>query len=150
MRNTFPSPYTLSDASTWITIASSSSSPPKHFAILSPDGLTFYGGIGLTPRSDVESRTWEIGYWLAEYAWGRGIGTEVVRAFSRWAFETFAGLGRLEAVVFEGNGGSEKVLERAGYVLEGVRRKAVEKGGRVLDLKVYGLLREECFGEKGV
>lgn len=146
MTNLFPSPYALPDAYHWISI-STERVPLRNFAIFDPAGTTLLGGIGLKPGLDVEARTFEIGYWIAEAAWGRGVATEVVRAFSKWAFENIPGLGRLEAGVFAPNEASARVLTKAGYTFEGVRRKAVEKKGVVMDVKMFALLKEECVAE---
>lgn len=146
MRNTYPYPYTLDSANYWINFATSAS-PMINFAICSPDGRDFLGSIGLRPGADIECRTYEVGYWIAPAAWGRGLATEVLRGFSRWAFETFGEVLRLEGCVFATNEPSSKVLAKVGFVHEGTRRRAVWKNGEVLDLKIYGLLREECLGE---
>lgn len=143
MRNTFPSPYTLLNAEYWISIAG-----PLNFAIFARDEESgedvFAGGIGLRRLLDVESRTMEIGYWLGRAHRGRGIGSEALRAFSRWAFENVEDLLRLEACVFQGNEPSTRLLEKAGYTFEGRRRKAVVKNGVPLDLLMYSLLLDEC------
>lgn len=153
MRNTFPSPYTLHDAETWLATAS-----PLNLAILvpSPDGtppLTLAGGIGLRRLADVESNTMEVGYWLGPTHQGRGVATNALRGFGRWAFSASGvpGLVRLEAAVFGPNARSAAVLARAGYVYEGARRSAaVLRDGGVVDVMVYGLLREECLAlERG-
>lgn len=117
-----------------------------HYALCRRADGAYMGGIGLKPGADVEARTWEVGYWLGAEHWGRGYTTEAVAGFSAWAFRTFpkAALLRLEAAVFEGNLASQRVLRRVGYREEGVRRKAVWKGGRRLDKHYYGMLREEC------
>ncbi|KAK3695132.1 acetyltransferase [Podospora appendiculata] len=146
MRDTFPSPYTLADAETWIAIANANH-PPRDFTIRMPDpddGSTrFIGAIGLKPFTDVEARTMEIGYWLGEPYWGRSIMTEALIAFTRWAFENNPELLRLEAGVFEPNEGSARVLARAGYTYEGCRRNAVYKNGKVFGVKLFSFLREE-------
>lgn len=147
MRNTFPSPYTLDSANGWITLATASP-PILNFAIVGPDGKTFLGGIGLRSLTDIECRTMEVGYWIAEAAWGRGLATEALTAFSRWTFETFGEVLRLEAGVFAPNGASSRVLEKAGFTHEGTRRRAIFKNGKVLDIRIYGLLREECLRGK--
>jgi RimJ/RimL family protein N-acetyltransferase len=85
----------------------------------------------------------EIGYWLAETHWGKGIATEALVAFSDWAFDHFTHLLRLEAEVFDGNEASCKVLQRAGYGLEGRQRQAVEKAGVVMDALIYCKFRHE-------
>lgn len=84
----------------------------------------------------------QIGYWLGEPHWGQGIATDAVRGFSDWAFEHFAHLVRLEAEVFEGNDGSVRVLEKAGFAFEGRQRMAIEKMGDVRDLLVFVRFRE--------
>lgn len=145
LRNRFPSPYTEEDAVSWIDIATKDE-PLKNFALCTAEG-TYIGGIGLITGSDVEHRTWEIGYWVGESFWGQGLATDAAVGFSKWAFETFPELMRLEAGIFEGNVGSQKVLAKAGYTFEGRRRKAVEKNGIMLDLHMYSLLREECLKE---
>lgn len=160
MRDTFPHPYHLADAHHFITTLASQTTtngvllhyaiclvaPSSFLSTSSPSGAALIGCIGLKPLPDVEARGFELGYWLGREHWARGYATEAVRAFSRWAFETFPGLLRLEARVHEGNGGSEAVLCKAGYQREGVRRKAVWKGGRALDLVLFGMLRGECPG----
>lgn len=79
---------------------------------------------------------------------GRGFATDAVRCFVRWAFERWgeAELIRLQAEVYEGNAGSAAVLRKTGFTEEGVLRRAVTKNGEVLDLHVWGLLREEVEG----
>ncbi|KAF9769945.1 hypothetical protein IL306_012554 [Fusarium sp. DS 682] len=139
LRNTFPSPYTIQDGKDWISVASTPSQP-LDFAISEPNG-TVIGGIGLKPRTDIQYRTMEIGYWLGEDYWRRGIASEVVTAFSNWAFETFEHVVRLDAEVFEGNLGSCRVLEKAGFEFEGRQRAAIEKLGNIMDTLTYVKLR---------
>lgn len=159
MRNTFPSPYALQDAEHFINdvaLARTSASPLQpegihlHYALCRSSDGAFVGGIGLKPLRDVEARTLEVGYWVGREHRGKGYAAEAVRAFSGWALETFPGVLRLEASVFEGNGASEAVLLKAGYRREGVRRKAVWKHERALDLAYFGLLREEWDGLGGL
>ncbi|KAI1213307.1 acyl-CoA N-acyltransferase [Annulohypoxylon truncatum] len=144
MRNRFPSPYTLENAEFWVDFCMKAE-PMVNFGIFAPDGA-FAGGIGLMPRDDTEYRTWEVGYWVAKNYWGKGIATSALKGFSSWAFKEFPELLRLEAGVFGGNDGSMKVLERVGYTKEGVRRKAICKKGKIMDMHVYGLLKEEAEG----
>ncbi|MFX6949463.1 GNAT family protein, partial [Acinetobacter baumannii] len=86
------------------------------------------GGIGLILNSDVYIMSAEIGYWLAEPFWGQGIATEAVRQLVEYTFYYFD-IVRLYAEVFETNKASMRVLEKNGFYLEGVRRKAVFKNG---------------------
>ncbi|KAL3469479.1 acyl-CoA N-acyltransferase [Aspergillus californicus] len=140
MRNAFPSPYTPESAKGWVAFANSQT-PIRDFAICDAETDVIIGAIGLKFRDDIQYRTMELGYWIGERHWGKGIATEVVSVFSNWVFENFGHVVRLEAEVFEGNEGSVKVLEKAGFVYEGRKRKAVEKGGIVLDTVIYGFLR---------
>jgi RimJ/RimL family protein N-acetyltransferase len=138
VRDRFPHPYTLSDAETWVDLASAAS-PETQFAI-EVDGEAA-GGMGLFLQGDVERFSAEIGYWLGEAHWGRGLMTDAVRRFTDYAFATFD-LCRIYASVFEGNDGSRRVLEKAGYELEGRLRRAAVKDGRVLDNFLYATIRD--------
>lgn len=141
MRNAFPHPYTTDDAKKWISVANSAS-PIRDFAICRLDGSSVIGGIGLKARDDIHYRTMEIGYWLAEDQWQKGIATEAVTAFSDWAFDNFSFLLRLEAEVFEGNLASARVLEKAGFAFEARQEKAVEKLGAVMNTFTYCKFRQ--------
>src|SRR5437764_2820360 len=109
-----PHPYTRQDADAWIARASTHV-PVVDFAIV-VDGDAV-GGIGVELGRDVFLRSAEVGYWLGEPYWGRGIATEALRAVTEYAFATFD-LCRLQAGVFEWNPASMRVLEKAGYTLE--------------------------------
>jgi ribosomal-protein-alanine N-acetyltransferase len=137
LRDRFPYPYTAADAAEWIARASDQSRPTS-FAIV-VDGEPV-GGIGIELGTDVFRRSAEIGYWLGEPFWGRGLATEALRALTDYAFVHFD-LCRLEAGVFDWNPASARVLEKAGYVLEGRSRLAVTKDGRTGDRLVYALVR---------
>lgn len=89
----------------------------------------------------MERLSCEIGYWLGEPYWGRGIVTRAVAAVTEHAFETLQ-LVRVEAEVFEGNMGSMRVLEKCGYEREARMRKAVVKRGVVMDAFLYARVRE--------
>jgi ribosomal-protein-alanine N-acetyltransferase len=134
----FPYPYTAADAEGWIRRATSEN-PMTHFAI-EVDGSAV-GGIGFHLRTDVHHRSAEIGYWLAEPYWGRGIATEALRAVTEHAFANHD-LVRLQAHVFEWNAASARVLEKSGYTREARLRKSVTKEGRTVDSFLYALVRE--------
>jgi RimJ/RimL family protein N-acetyltransferase len=138
LRDRFPSPYSLADAERWIKDVAGSV-PQTHFAI-AVDGAAA-GAVGLHLKKDVRRRVAEIGYWLGEELWGRGIATEAVRAVTGHALAQFD-LVRLYAGVFEGNQASMRVLEKAGYTREARLRKAIIKDGRTLDLVLYAVVRE--------
>ena len=83
-------------------------------------------------------RSAEIGYWLGEEYWGRGIVTEAVKVFTEWAFANFD-LSRIYAGVFEWNPASARVMEKAGFEFEGRMKKAVTKEGRTGDELIYAI-----------
>lgn len=139
MRDSFPYPYTERDAREWIASAVEPS-PLLNFAIAENHRLI--GGIGLIPQEDVFRHSAEIGYWVAEPYWGRGVATAAVRALTRHAFCELE-FARLFAGVFETNPASERVLLKAGYLFEGRFRKAILKRGKLLDQLVYSILAEE-------
>ena len=137
VRDRFPHPYTLADAEEWVAKASAAE-PQTQFAI-EVDGEAV-GGIGLFLQQDVERYSAEIGYWLGEAYWGRGIATAAVRRFTDYAFEAF-GLCRIYANVFVSNEASIRVLEKTGYQLEGRLRQAAVKDGQVVDGLLYATVR---------
>lgn len=141
MTAAFPSPYTLEDAINWIKIASEEES--LHFAICTPESNIVIGGCGLQHLTGEEARTKVLGYWLSPEYWGQGIMTEVVTALSHWIFQQTPLLLRLEASVVEENKGSVKVLEKAGYQYEGTKNMAVFKNGRVSNIVIFGLTRDQ-------
>jgi [ribosomal protein S5]-alanine N-acetyltransferase len=144
MRDLFPHPYTLVEADAWLTVALQQN-PVTKFAI-AVDGEAV-GGIGLTLQDDVYRRSAEIGYWLGESFWGRGIVTAAVRTVTRFAFDTFD-LTRIFANVFAWNPASGRVLEKAGYLREGVLRQSVFKEGQMIDAFLYAITRDQ-FGTQG-
>ena len=94
------------------------------------------GGIGIELQSDVERVSAEIGYWLGEALWGRGIATEALRAVTAEAFTRYD-ITRLYAVPFADHPASVRVLEKAGYVREGLMRQSAIKEGKVRDQLLY-------------
>ncbi len=138
VRDRFPHPYTLADAEAWVARATSAD-PETQFAI-EVDGEAA-GGIGLFLQEDVSRFSAEIGYWLGEAYWGRGLMTAVVRRFTDHAFETFE-LNRIYGNVFHWNAASARVLEKAGYELEGRHRRAAVKDGLVVDNLLYAVVKD--------
>ena len=138
LRDRFPYPYTATDAKEWIAFAAALTPPVQHFAIV-VDGNAA-GGISVEPGEGERRRSAEVGYWLGEPLWGRGIATTALRAITEYGFETFD-VCRLEAGVFAWNPASARVLEKAGYTLEGRARLAVIKDGQMTDRLLYALVR---------
>ncbi len=138
VRDRFPHPYTVADAESWLAKVMSAD-PVTQFAI-EVDGEAG-GGVGLFLQEDVSRFTAEIGYWLGEAYWGRGLMSAVVRRFTDYAFASYR-LNRIYANVFAWNEASARVLEKAGYVFEGRQRNAAVKDGRVVDNLMYATVRD--------
>ncbi|KAL1543263.1 hypothetical protein AAHA92_20263 [Salvia divinorum] len=98
------------------------------------------GSISVTPGSGTRSSTAELGYVVAFEHWGKGVATEAVRIVASTIFQEWPLLQRLEAFVDPDNGGSQKVLEKAGFVREGLLRKYMAVKGKSRDRMVYSLL----------
>lgn len=138
LRDRFPHPYTDADARNFLDMVVGVT-PVTSFAIALDDEAV--GGIGFTVQNDVAHRSAEIGYWLGEQFWGRGIATEALTAVTEYAFRNFD-LCRLYAHVFEWNPASARVLEKAGYQFEGRLKKSVTKDGRTIDQLMYAIVRD--------
>ncbi len=137
LRNYFPHPYTLEHGTTWLE-KTLGVETVFNFAI-DLDGVAV-GGIGIIPNSDVYIMSAEVSYWLGEPFWGQGIATEAVRQMVEYTFYYFDII-RLYGEVFESNKASMRVLEKNGFYLEGVRRKAVLKNGILMDDYIWIKLR---------
>ncbi len=138
VRDAFPFPYTPADAKAWVRLASIDALN-QVFAI-DIDGFAA-GAIGLRPGEDVNRLSAEIGYWLGEEFWNRGITTEAVKAVAEYAFDSM-GMVRVHAEVFAWNTASMRVLEKAGFIKEGVLAKSAIKDRKIIDQIVYGRVRD--------
>ena len=138
LRDAFPHPYTIHDAREFIR-AIRSRSPETTFAITVGDEAV--GSIGFVLHRDVERVSAEIGYWLAEPFWGRGITAEALAAVTTFAIQQH-GLTRIYAVPFAWNAASCRVLEKAGYVLEARLRNSAVKDGKLTDQLQYAFIAE--------
>jgi RimJ/RimL family protein N-acetyltransferase len=133
LRDRFPHPYTNTAAHQFLRFATTTE-PLTNFAI-EVDGEAA-GGLGYVPGNDVERYSAEVGYWLGETCWGRGIVTEALILFSDHAFAQL-GLLRLFAVPFADNLASIRVLEKAGYAREGILHSSCVKHGLPRDQAIY-------------
>ena len=136
LRDAFPHPYTSHDAREFIK-SIRRREPETTFAI-SVNGEAA-GGVGFVLRHDVERVSAEIGYWLAEPFWGRGIATEALVAATGYAIATHA-LTRVYALPFAWNEASCRVLEKAGYTLEARLRRSAIKNGVITDQLQYAFV----------
>jgi RimJ/RimL family protein N-acetyltransferase len=139
LRDRFPHPFRESDGEAYI--ASVLARPePTSFAI-DVDGNAV-GGISLRVGSDIERLSAEIGYWLGEAFWGRGIMSNAVTAVTDFGFRELH-LVRIFAIPFAHNTASHRVLEKAGYQREGVLRASAIKDGQILDEYLYARVDPE-------
>ncbi len=132
----FPFPYTMADAQAFLD---ADLSCPSEALAIEIDGCAV-GGVGVRRGVDEQRFTAEIGYWLGRSHWGRGLMPRIVPV---WCAHLFASepLERLQANVHANNPASARVLEKCGFVREGVRRNAVSKRGELLDAWMYAILR---------
>lgn len=84
----------------------------------------------------------EISYCLKSELWGQGIMTEALDAILKFGFEDY-GLNRIVARVMKGNVGSVKVIQKLGFVQEGLLRKCLYKNGQYHDLMIFSILKSE-------
>jgi RimJ/RimL family protein N-acetyltransferase len=136
LRDRFPFPYTSRDGREFIKMARRMT--PETFFAIAVEGVAV-GGIGFVPHQDVERVSSEVGYWLGEAFWGRGITTEALSAITKYAIATH-GFTRLFALPFAHNEASCRVLEKAGYVLEARLRKSAIKDGQIRDQLQYAFI----------
>jgi ribosomal-protein-alanine N-acetyltransferase len=145
LRDRFPHPYTRKNAQVFLETVVSTECPTV-FAI-EVDGEAA-GGIGFAPGNDVERYSAEIGYWLGETYWGRGITTEALTLVTEYAFASL-NLLRMFALPFADNIASTRVLEKAGYVKEGVLRASGVKHGQPRDQAMYARVNAAWRGVTG-
>jgi RimJ/RimL family protein N-acetyltransferase len=133
----FPHPYTAVDADAWFALLRRQAMP-THWAV-EVDGRAV-GGIGCEPGEGVHARSAHFGYWLGPGYWGRGIMTAAVRATSDYVLHCLD-IVRLEAPVFAWNPASMRVLEKCGFVREGVLCRSIFKDGHLIDSVLYARVR---------
>ncbi len=137
VRDSFPSPYTVMDALQWIN-KESTTQPLTNFAVVYEGKLA--GSMGIILEKDVYSNCVEIGYFIGEIFWGKGIATMAISRLCSYIDKQFEPT-RIMARVFEHNKASMKVLEKNGFHLEGVQQKAAVKNNMVLDVHVWVKLK---------
>lgn len=129
MRDAFPYPYTMDHAVQWLTHTIENTKDILFAIDINGEAV---GGIGVMPRTDVYRKSAEIGYWLGEIYWGKGFATEAVYVMTEYALANTE-LVRIFAEVFERNKASLRVLEKSGYYLESIAKKAVIKNEILMD-----------------
>ena len=138
LTNGFPHPYTYENGKAYLSMIANDN-PTKVFAI-EVNGKAV-GSIGSFPQTDIHEKNAEMGYWLAEEYWGKGIMTQAIREIVEYGFSTFE-IVRIFARPFSTNLKSQRVLEKAGFELEARLKRALFKNGEFVDELIYARLND--------
>ena len=141
LRDGLPYPYTEQDGIDFISsMLSANEDETFAFAITLDDKAI--GSIAVFRQQNIHRQTAEMGYYIAQEYWGKGIMTDAVKQICEYVFKN-SDILRIYAEPFAYNTGSCRVLEKAGFQYEGTLRNNAVKNGKVIDMKMYSLLREE-------
>jgi len=138
LRDRFPFPYGIEQARTFLGWITKQSSPTVWAIEVDREAV---GGIGIELHSDVERVSAEIGYWLGQNYWNRGIASEALKAVTVEVFKQFE-ITRLYAVPFADHAASVRVLEKAGYIREGYLRQSAIKNGEIRDQLLFAAYKK--------
>lgn len=141
LRDGLPYPYTEQDGRDYISAMLASDENDTFAFAITADGKVI-GSIGAFRQANIHNKTAELGYYIAEECWGKGIMTEAVKQLCDYVF-THTDIIRIYAEPFAYNIGSCRVLEKAGFQYEGTLRSNAVKNGKVLDMKMYAWLKVE-------
>lgn len=144
LTNRLPQPYTEASADWWIARVVEHDGKDGIFRAILVDGKVV-GNISVEQKTDVYCKGGEIGYMLLRDAWSKGIATEAVRQICALAFEKLSLL-RITGAVYAPNLASQRVLEKNGFVREGLQKCAIYKDGKVYDLCLFGKLKGDENG----
>ena len=139
VRDYFPHPYTRQKAEEWVSLHHQKK-PVTHFAVETDGKLA--GGISIMSKEDIYRCSAEIGYWIGEPFWGRGIASESIRQLLEIAWKQYPEVVRIYAEVFPANVASSRALEKNGFILESVRKKSCIKNGVIGNDLVFVKLRD--------
>ncbi|MDR0505501.1 MAG: GNAT family N-acetyltransferase [Dysgonamonadaceae bacterium] len=140
VRDYFPHPYCEKDGDTFILAVLRGEMGIQRAIVVDNKAV---GGIGAFPKTDVERITAEIGYWLGEEYWNKGIVTQAVREFTEYIFLNLPEILKICAPVFDFNLASQRVLQKAGFESEAILKQAAIKNGKIIDLYYYSLLKSQ-------
>lgn len=139
LRDGLPFPYTEQDALDYIT-AMQNADPQSTFAFAITADHRAIGSIGVFRQTNIHARTAEMGYYVAEPWWGKGIGTSAVEQVCRWVFD-HTDIIRIFAEPFAYNTASCRILEKNGFICEGTLHSNAVKNGKILDMKMYARIK---------
>ncbi len=139
LRDGLPYPYTEQDGRDYISAMLSADEEETFAFAITVDGKVI-GSVGVFRQGNIHRRTAELGYYIAEEYWGRGIMTEAVKQICEYVFDK-SDIIRIYAEPFAYNIASCRVLEKAGFLCEGTLRSNAVKNGKIVDMKMYSLLK---------
>ena len=142
LRDGFPHPYTKADGD--IFLSKFADQDPTHFFAIEYQGV-YVGNISLVHGRDVYRQSAEIGYFIGEPYWNKGIVTTAVNLICDYGFRQL-GIVRIHTGVFEYNTASMRVLEKCGFIKEGIFRKSVTKQGKIWDEVRFAKINPEFEG----
>lgn len=140
LRDGFHYPYTLLDAEKFINSCLNNDRSKNIMKAISVNSVAI-GSIGVFGKDDVYKKSAELGYWLAEEFWNKGIITRAIKQITDIAFNELDVV-RIFAEPFFTNIGSRRVLEKSGFELEGILRKSVYKNNLYIDSCIYSILKK--------
>jgi RimJ/RimL family protein N-acetyltransferase len=140
LRDGLPSPYSIKDAHDWLNLIMPENNPSRFFAITINKMIV--GNLGIVTKTNIYRKNVEIGFFVSEKFWGKGIATKAIRAAVSYAFETFD-IVRIYAEVFSDNLASRRALEKAGLKIETTIHQNIIKNGIIKDSCIYSILRED-------
>jgi len=143
LRDGIPSPYTQQDAVEYITGALNAEKDSQYAFAITYDGKVV-GSICVFRKDNVHRFTAELGYYIAEPYWGKGIMTDAIRQICDFVFES-TDIIRIFAEPYASNTASCRVLEKSGFQLEGLLRQNAVKNGISMDMKMYAILKPTCL-----
>ena len=141
LRDGLPYPYTEQDGKEFISAMLSADENETFAFAITVDNMVI-GSIGIFRQGNIHRQTAELGYYIAEEYWGKGIMTEAVKQICEYVFDN-SDIIRIYAEPFAYNIASCRALEKAGFQYEGTLRSNAVKNGKVIDMKMYSLLKEE-------
>jgi RimJ/RimL family protein N-acetyltransferase len=141
LRDGLPFPYTARDAEDFINFVLSAEKDSQYIRAITYDGKVV-GSIGVLRKDNIHRRTAELGYYVAEPYWGKGIMSEAVKQICAYVFEN-TDIIRIFAEPFESNTASCRVLEKAGFQYEGTLWQNAVKNGQIINMKLYALIRQQ-------
>ena len=142
LRDGLPYPYTEQDGKEFISAMLSADESETFAFAITVDNMVI-GSIGIFRQGNIHRQTAELGYYIAEEYWGKGIMTEAVKQICAYVFAK-SDIIRIYAEPFAYNIASCRVLEKVGFQYEGTLRSNAVKNGKVIDMEMYSLLKEEC------